>query len=771
MRPPTPDRTTYMSEPSFFIRSIPLVLTALSNAIGLAVAGMVAMAVPWSLLSGGVSPIWAGAAAAAIHLPVALGLFAGGALTDRVGARPCLLFSGLAAVLAMTAAAGLAMLRPGDAVALVALLALSNGLRAPGGVALDARVPELARLAGMPVERANGLREIADGIAQAAGPVVGVLLVETAGLAGTCAVATGALGVAFLLDLLAFPRFRRRGGRTDATARRGGMAILTGDPALRSVVLLGMPLVAVFASLDEILVPSLALAGGLGAVDVALFLTIAGAGALLSAGLYTAWGHRPARRTVLVGGIATAAAGLSILATAPAAVGFLAAPALIGIGVGALAPAVVTAVHRRVPAAERGRALGTLSAVVLVAQPAATATLGPATAVLGLDATTAGLAAVAVLLAVVAPLLPGLRALDTDHPPRSPEVPPMRRTLLVTLLLAVVVGGGIAVASLGAPDAPPAVATPAGPVGIGALGRIEPASRALRVGAPSGSEPARVEAVLVQAGDRVRAGDVLARLADHPVREAAVGAAETQVRVAEAELARVRSGARPGEIAAQAARIVALEAQLRLADQTRERRAQLLSAQAATPAQMDDATAQVARLRAEIATARAVHESLATVRVEDVAVAEAALARARADLRLRRAEASLSTIVAPIDGTVLAVHARPGERQGADGIATLADVTRMEVVAEIYETDAPRLRPGQPAEVRLPMTDGALPARVREIGWLVRRNDAIGTDPVARIDARVVEVRLALDPDAARRVERLTNMQVAVSIAPAPTEP
>jgi HlyD family secretion protein len=94
----------------------------------------------------------------------------------------------------------------------------------------------------------------------------------------------------------------------------------------------------------------------------------------------------------------------------------------------------------------------------------------------------------------------------------------------------------------------------------------------------------------------------------------------------------------------------------------------------------------------------------------------------------------------------------------------------MEVVAEVYETDALRLRPGQPAEVRLPMADGPLPARVREIGWLVRRNDAIGTDPVARVDARVVEVRLVLDRDAARRVERLTNMQVAVLIAPAPTE-
>jgi HlyD family secretion protein len=718
------------------------------------------------------SPVWAGAAAAAIHLPVALGLLVGGALTDRIGARTCLVLAGLGSAAAMTAAATLAGLRPGDTIALVALLALSNGLRAPGGVALDARIPELARLARIPVERANGLREIADGVAQAAGPVVGVLLVETAGLAGTCAVAMVALGVALLVDLLAFPRFGRRGGRAVGPADRGGIAILAGDPALRAVVMLGVPLVAVFASLDEILVPALALASGLGAGDVAVFLAVTGAGALVAAAGYALHGRRLSGRTVLVGGIAVAAGGLATLAAAPPAVGFLVAPLLIGSGIGGLAPAVVTAIHRRVSAAERGRAIGTLSAVVLLAQPVAAAALGPAIAAVGIDRIVSLLAALTVLLAVAAALIPGLRALDPDPAPRSPEVTPVRRPFLVPIVLVCVVGGGLGVAALDLrPAAPLPAPPPAAQAGIGALGRIEPASRALRVGAPAGSEPARVEAVLVAAGDRVRAGDPLARLADHPVRAAAVAAAETQVRVAEAELARVRSGARPGDVAAQAARIQATEALLRLAEQTRERRTRLLTAEAATQAQLDDAQAQVARLRAEIATARAVKEALATVRAEDVAVAEAALARARADLDLRRAEHALSTIVAPIDGTVLAIHARPGERQGVDGIATLADVGRMEVVAEVYETDALRLRPGLTAAVRLPMSDATLTARVREVGWLVRRNDAIGTDPVARIDARVVEVRLALDPDAARRVERLTNMQVAVTIAPAPTEP
>jgi HlyD family secretion protein len=40
----------------------------------------------------------------------------------------------------------------------------------------------------------------------------------------------------------------------------------------------------------------------------------------------------------------------------------------------------------------------------------------------------------------------------------------------------------------------------------------------------------------------------------------------------------------------------------------------------------------------------------------------------------------------------------------------------------------------------------------------------INTDPTANIDARIVEVRVQLDPESSQKVMNLTNLQVDVSI-------
>ena len=55
---------------------------------------------------------------------------------------------------------------------------------------------------------------------------------------------------------------------------------------------------------------------------------------------------------------------------------------------------------------------------------------------------------------------------------------------------------------------------------------------------------------------------------------------------------------------------------------------------------------------------------------------------------------------------------------------------------------------------------------LRLFGWLVRRTVQAGTDPVAAVDARTVEVRLSLSEEVRAALERRTNMQVQVAIRP-----
>jgi HlyD family secretion protein len=135
-----------------------------------------------------------------------------------------------------------------------------------------------------------------------------------------------------------------------------------------------------------------------------------------------------------------------------------------------------------------------------------------------------------------------------------------------------------------------------------------------------------------------------------------------------------------------------------------------------------------------------------------------------AEQRQAEAELSRASVLAPIDGQVLTVHAWPGERVGEQGIVELARTHRMYAIAEVYETDIRRVRRGQRAYVTSPAFEEPLEGKVEFVRLKVAKQDAIGTDPAAAKDARVVEVEIRLDDSEA--VAGLTNLQVQVLIVP-----
>ncbi|WP_165943260.1 efflux RND transporter periplasmic adaptor subunit [Roseicella aquatilis] len=346
----------------------------------------------------------------------------------------------------------------------------------------------------------------------------------------------------------------------------------------------------------------------------------------------------------------------------------------------------------------------------------------------------------------------------------------MRKQGLVLTGLALAVTGAAALVwsrDGGAERREPAIpALQAEPVGVGALGRVEPASRIRKLNQPGGFNVARLDRLFVQEGERVEAGQILAVFADAAQKDAAVAQAEASARQARASLARIRAAGRPEEIEAQRARITALRNAEASATREAQRAEALLPSGAGNIATAERNRFAASRAAAERAEAEAELLRLSRPRPEDVAVAEAELAAAEAAVTRARADAGLSRIVAPIAGTVLKVHARPGDQVGADGVLDLADLSALDVVADVYETDLPRLRPGAPAEVVVPGESRRYPAELREIGWLVRRTTQAGTDPVAAVDARTVEVRLRLGEEGRAALERRTNMQVQVAIRP-----
>jgi len=180
--------------------------------------------------------------------------------------------------------------------------------------------------------------------------------------------------------------------------------------------------------------------------------------------------------------------------------------------------------------------------------------------------------------------------------------------------------------------------------------------------------------------------------------------------------------------------------------------------------------AQVARTRAELTnaetdlarTSELFRQGIAATSLRDAAQLKVDVARA--ELKMAQSVFEGDTVRSPLEGRVIKIHARPGERVGPDGIAELAETDTMYAIAEVYETDIGRVKVGQHATMKSPAFDPELTGSVERIGMKIGKLDVVDTNPAARTDARIVEVEIRLDDS--RRAASLSNLQVEVAIRP-----
>ncbi len=180
-------------------------------------------------------------------------------------------------------------------------------------------------------------------------------------------------------------------------------------------------------------------------------------------------------------------------------------------------------------------------------------------------------------------------------------------------------------------------------------------------------------------------------------------------------------------------------------------------------AEVDKSRAQLRSAKRELARIQKLSAKSATSasRLDD---ADLAVSVAQADLAASRAALELTLVRAPVKAQVLEIHTQPGERIGSAGVMELGRTDQMYVIAEVYETDIARVLPGHSARVATAALPVSLVGRVERVGLKVGKMDVLGTDPIAKADARVVEVHILLEDGA--RVANLTNLQVEVEILP-----
>jgi len=189
-----------------------------------------------------------------------------------------------------------------------------------------------------------------------------------------------------------------------------------------------------------------------------------------------------------------------------------------------------------------------------------------------------------------------------------------------------------------------------------------------------------------------------------------------------------------------------------------------------TSKQIDEARANLSRteatLQAQIDEAKANLNRIEEVRPVDVQVAQAEVNNAIASVKQAQADLNLAYVRSPINGQVLKIHTWPGEVASNEGIIELGQTEQMYVVAEVYESDIVKVHLGQHAMLTSdgnPML-GKLHGTVDQIGLQIGKKDVLNTDPSADVDARVVEVKIRLDPADSLRVASLSNMKMIATI-------
>ena len=237
------------------------------------------------------------------------------------------------------------------------------------------------------------------------------------------------------------------------------------------------------------------------------------------------------------------------------------------------------------------------------------------------------------------------------------------------------------------------------------------------------------------------------RVTTYPGREVVVGTdfAGTLERAAVEEKQRVRTGDVLAEVRADEERAALAEAKARLAEAEADLR--LADVEIARARQL---------LEGKVGTRQAVDRA---ERDRDAAAARRETARAESE-RLA-ARIGKSRIVSPLSGVVLGKHVSTGETvdRGAP-IATVADLDRLRVEAEVDEADTGRIRLGAPVVVKVEGETATWRGTVEEIPDAVTGRKIKPQDPARPTDTRVLLVKVALAGHEGLKLGRRVEIEI-----------
>lgn len=223
----------------------------------------------------------------------------------------------------------------------------------------------------------------------------------------------------------------------------------------------------------------------------------------------------------------------------------------------------------------------------------------------------------------------------------------------------------------------------------------------------------RIAEMKVEEGDRVRKGDVLARLNITPL-ELHVARCKAALAQQQAVVAKLHNGSRPEEIAEAAAAVQSAQAEADNAAADYRRMSLLYAHNAISRQALDAAEAKAKSTAAILARSSASHElAFNGARQEDIAAAEAQLQSLQNELQTAEYNLSQATLIAPQDGVIRSRLVETGDMASpSKPVYTLSLDTTKWIRAYVSEDRLGQIHEGQEATITIDSTNKKLQGQV-----------------------------------------------------------
>lgn len=355
------------------LNPIPIYSLFIANAISLVGNVFSAIAIPWFVLQTTGSAAQMGITGFFTILPVIIAGFLGGVLIDRFGFKRTSIISDLASGVT-TAMIPLLYFTVGlEFWQLMVLVFFGALLDAPGGTAREALLPELAKQADMPIERATSLNHVIERGARLVGAPLAGLLIGIIGTenvlwldAASFFISAGIIWI-FISGQKTIEKENKSTGYFDEL--REGLLFIAHDRLILAIVIMVMLTNFLDSIFGGVVRPVYVKETYGSAVSLGLLIAANGGGAVIGGLIFAAVGHRLPRHAVFVWAFILTGMQFWVYLFYPPIAVLVTTGLIFSIGAGPLNPIIGAVEFERIPETMRGRVFGAVTAGAWIAMP------------------------------------------------------------------------------------------------------------------------------------------------------------------------------------------------------------------------------------------------------------------------------------------------------------------------------------------------------------------------------------------------------------------